>query len=379
MTQNIRLRRWLRARRLRRGGVGGCALIATLLSLAGCGGGGQVDTPPIPRRVPSGAVAVVGATPITAASLEHWLPILYREQAATESTTTRALPHRPAYTGCIAVLRARGERASESALRAQCAQEYRTAVEETMSFLLRAQWLLQESRAEGINESVLNRLVSQRSAQAPPAAHTAMTGADIAFQARLDIITEALQSRHSKAAPVTQAQVARYYTAHRSQFANPPVRHTLMVVTHSLTRALEARAALATGQRWSAVARRYSVDSSALIGGAFAVVGGEQFPALERAVFNAKRGRIVGPVKAGAPIASYYLFEVTGADPGSPQSLAEVAAQIKQTLTQQLQQRSWAAFSSAYERRWTARTLCASGYLASECRNAAAATRAREP
>jgi foldase protein PrsA len=147
--------------------------------------------------------------------------------------------------------------------------------------------------------------------------------------------------------------------------------------------ALAAKAALARGESWRTVAKRWSVDSSAQIGGAFAVVEGEQSPVLERAVFTAKRGQIVGPVKtppeAGAPLANYYLFEVTGAHPGSQRSLAEVTAQIKLTLTQQLQQQAWAAFSSAYERRWRVRTLCAPGYVVAECRNSAASTRGRAP
>jgi hypothetical protein len=307
-------------------------------------------------------VAIVGAVPVTTANLDYWLP--------------RALSDPPVYAGCIAARRAHGARGSESALRAGCAQEHRAAVNETVSFLVRAQWLLQESRAEGINESVLDRLVSERIAHAPPQA--GMSNTDLALQTRLDVITEALQSRHSDmTAPVTSAQVARYYAAHRSQFAKPPVRETLMIVTHSLASALKARDALAGGQRWAAVAKRWSVDSSALIGGAFAVVAGEQAPALERAVFTAKRGRVVGPVNAppaaGPPGTTYYLFKVTAAHPGSPQSLAQVAAQIKQTLTQQLQQRAWASFSSAYQKRWTARTLCAPGYVVPECRNAAAA------
>jgi hypothetical protein len=80
------------------------------------------------------------------------------------------------------------------------------------------------------------------------------------------------------------------------------------------------------------------------------------------------------PSEPGAPAATYYLFELTGAHPGSPQPLSEVGTQIKQTLTQQLQQQSWVSFSSAYEKRWTAHTLCASGYVVAGCRNYVAPT-----
>lgn len=300
----------------------------------------------MPTRVPSGAVAIVGAVPITLASVEQWLP--------------SSLARPPAYAGCVAVGRAK------------CAREYRAAVKETVSSLIGAQWLLQESRAEGIDEAVLDRLVSQRTAKARP--QSGMTRADLAFQARLEVIAEALKRRHSDpSASVTGAQVARYYAAHSSRFVNPPVRHTLMVVTHSLVGALRARAALARGESWGAVAKRWSVNSSAIIGGAFAVVGGAQSRALEHAVFAAKRGRIVGPVQAlSAPAArsdDYYLFEVTGAQPGSAQPLAQVAGQIRETMIQELHARSWAAFAAAYEKRWSAHTLCASGYVVAECRN----------
>src|SRR5260370_34835202 len=95
----------------------------------------------------------------------------------------------------------------------------------TVAFLVKAQALLQESDAEGINEAVLNRLVSQRVAQGPSPLPAGMKPADYAFQARLDIIAEALQSRHTHVPEsVTTAQGASYYTSHRSQFATPAVR-----------------------------------------------------------------------------------------------------------------------------------------------------------
>jgi hypothetical protein len=201
-----------------------------------------------------------------------------------------------------------------------------------------------------------------------------MTAADLAFQVRLDIVAEALQSRHTDVpVSVTGAQVAHYYAAHRALFTNPPVRYTRMVVTHSLAAGLQAKAAITHGGRWAMVARRFSVDSSALNGGAFSVVAGVQPPALQRAVFAARRRTIVGPVRAlpsaGPPIPTYYLFEVIGARPGSQQPLAQVATQIRQTVTGELQERSWAAFGRAFVQRWTARTLCASTYVVRGCRN----------
>jgi hypothetical protein len=365
------LRPWSPALLLRR--VVTCGLITAVLCLIGCGSARHADIP-APRRVPRGSVAIVGAIPITATSFDHWLPILYKGRVAAGVATSRALPQPPGYTICVAARRASGARGPGIVLRSVCADEYREAAADTVSFLIRAQALLQESEAEGINASVLNRLVSQRATHASPPAQSGMTAADFAFQVRLDIVAEALQGRHTDVpVSVTSAQVARYYSAHRALFTNPAVRYTRMVVTHTLAAAEQAEAAIRRGDPWATAARRFSVDSSAVNGGAYSVVTGVQPAALERAVFAAHRGRIVGPVRAlpaaGPPIPTYYLFEVIGARPRSQQLLIQVATQIKQTVTQELQQRSWAAFARAFVQRWTARTLCARTYVVRGCRN----------
>jgi hypothetical protein len=302
-------------------------VVVVVLFVAGCGGAKRGDAAAAPRAVPPGSVAIVGAVPITTPGL----------------------------------------RVSRQAV-----------VQRTISFLVRAQWLLQESDAEGASESAVDRLASQ---QAGRTQHSGMTHGDAVFQARLSVLTEGLQSRHSTAAPATQAQVAAYYAAHRSQFRNPAVRHTLMVVTHDRATALAARTALASGQPWSAVAKRWSVDSSKLTGARYAVVEGVQSPALVHAAFAAKPGRITGPVSA-TPAAQaggdYYVFKVTGGQPGSPQPLTQAAAQISRTLGERERERALAVFTSVYEQRWRNRTLCAPGYVIAECRNQTT-TREHEP
>jgi predicted transcriptional regulator len=105
--------------------------------------------------VPRGAVAIVAATPVTAASFAHWLAIVRRGN--------------PGY-------------------------DREQAVTHTVSFLVKAQWLQQEAVAEGIDESKLNQLISSRPPRAE--AQIGMTVADATLQARLDLIAEALRRRH---------------------------------------------------------------------------------------------------------------------------------------------------------------------------------------
>lgn len=292
----------------------------------------------MPTRVPPGSVAIVGAVPVTTTSFRHWLPIIL---------------HRPAVAGL-------GQR------------RHRFAAEQTVAFLVKAQWLQQEASAEGVNESALGRLVEQRTvgAQAP----SGTSRADVALQARLDIIAEALRERHRSATAATQAEAAAYYARHRSQFRSPAVRDTLMVVTHARSDALAAKAALARGERWANVARRFSEDSSALAGGAYAVVEGVQPASLWHAASAARRNELVGPIEApqvgGPPALTYYLFEVVAVHRPVQQPLGAVAGQLRTTLTEQTAERAFAAFTSAYERRWRSRTLCAPRYLVPACRNA---------
>ena len=306
---------------------GGVWLLACAL-LAGCAAAATHVEVSTPRRVPAGAIAIVGAVPVTTASFEHWRTIISRDPAESGQAPRR-----------------------------------------TVSFLVRAQWLLQEAVAEGIDKSVLDRLARQRAANVR---QSGMTLADALLQARLDVIGEALQSRHSTAS-VTTAEVARYYAGHRSQFHNPAVRDTLMIITRDRASALRARAALRSGKSWAVEARRWSIDPSALGGGAYAVVEGVQSAALVHAVFAAPRGRLTGPVRATTltqpGVSYYYLFKVSGGQPASPQPLAQASERVRRTLTEQERKRSLAAFTRAYEQRWRSRTLCATNHLVAECRN----------
>jgi hypothetical protein len=325
--------------------LAGCLLAALLLAI-GCGGS-RSSPARVPHHVPSGAVATVDASPVTVAALTHWLPIVDAGQNPR-----------------------RGSGAA-----------HRRAVSDTVAFLIRAQWLLQESRSEVINQSALNGLVSERAAHVQP--QGGMTRADASFQARLDLIAEALQHRNSRAAPVTQAQVAAHYARHRVQFAVPAVFKTLMVLTHSRSAALSARAELLRRSTWAAVAERWSDDSSKLAGGAYNIAEGVQPPAVVRAGFAARRGRIVGPIEVpsgtGHPVPTYYLFTVVGLQPGFQRPLSEVATEVRQTLTEQERARSLARFTGAYERRWRRHALCAPAYIVAQCQNASGPARRNAP
>lgn len=305
----------------------GALLLGGVMLISACGGARLVHVS-IPRRVPPHAIAIVGDVPITTKSFKHWLAIVSRDPAGSSH-----------------------------------------AVQQTVSFLVRAQWLLQEAAEERISESAIDGLAAR---QASRSAQRGMSPSDAAFQARLDAITEILQRRHTTAV-VSSTQVSRYYAAHRSQFREPAVRNTLMIITHDRASALRAKAALASGARWAAVATRWSIDSSALNGGRYIVVEGVQSSALVHVVFAARHRSLVGPLPASPAaqpgVTDYYLFVVTGGHGTSPLPLRKAEAEVRELLVTQAGQRSLTAFTRAYGARWKKFTLCGPQYGVPECGN----------
>jgi foldase protein PrsA len=362
--------------------------VAVLLGVttASCGGAaGGRDRIPARGPLPAGVVAAVGRVPISATSFEHWFAIAYNEMGVIPSH--EPLPSPPAYTTCVAALR--GEepqsRRSAAALRSACARDYARAHAETIGFLVRAQWLVQEGEARhvSVGRGALGRAIAGEIGRQDPGpgafarflAKAGMSRADFDFSVRVNAIAEALQRRGSPRVLVSAAQVARYYREHRSRYASPPRLSTLMIVTDTRAAALAARAALLSGRGWAAVAERFSRDSSKRAGGEFAIVPGQQDPSLERAAFSAPRGRIEGPVRAPQPAvlgggSLYYVFEVTGGSrSGSRRPLSDVAGEIKRTISERLHEQSLTSLVSDFRTRWRARTRCRAGYVIAECRN----------
>jgi foldase protein PrsA len=357
--------------------------------MASCGGSSKHaasessarESIPAQGPLPTGVVAAVQSTPITAASFRDWFEIAYNEIGLLPGH--HSLPSPPAYATCVTTLRALSKQPS-TMLRSKCEHNYGLARTDAIGFLIRAQWLLQEASAQHVNisSSTLNKAVAQAIKQQYPQpsafqtflAKTGMTRADFSFRVRLNTVADTLQSMGNPPVTVSAAQVAHYYRANMSQYLIPPSLTTLMLVTHTQASALKARAALLSGESWAAVANRYSVDSSKKVGGEFAVVRGQQDPNLEHAAFSAPRGRIEGPVRARQPAvlgggSLYYVFKVTGGTSGSQKPLSKVAPEIKQTLTQRGRQQSLTSFVNKYRQRWKARTRCRAGYVIPECRN----------
>ena len=120
---------------------------------------------------------------------------------------------------------------------------------------------------------------------------------------------------------------------------------------------------------WRRVARRFSIDQASRNQGGrlLEVASGQQERALDRAIFRAPLHRPRGPVRTRF---GYYVFEVTRIRPARHGTLAEVALTIRDLLESQHKEHALDDFVTDFQQRWTAATLCRSGFITMDFANA---------
>ncbi len=349
------------------------AFFVSLIALTGCGGG-----------LPGDSVAQVGGTNLTVAQFNHWLSIDAHAQAASGGGAV-VLPDPPDYKSCIATLRKSAPKiggkvtSSDAQLRTQCQQQYSSLRDGVMQFLIQAQWVIGEAARQKItvtNAQVQQSFQQTKQQQFPTQAAfnrflqtSGMTVPDIDYRLRVILLANRIQSKVANGVkPPTQAQISAYYSSHRSAFGQPERRDLLVVLAKSRADANSARAALAAGQSFVAVVKRYSIDPTTKgHGGKLSgVTHGQQDKAFDAAIFGAVQGNLIGPVRS--PF-GYYVFKVTKIHRASQQSLTQAQSAIRQILLGASQQQALTSFVNSFDRSWKAKTNCRSGYVVAYCKN----------
>lgn len=352
------------------------AFFVAALVLVACGGSSN--------SMPSDAVATVDGKAITKADYHRWALITAKGAATPGSTPV--VPDPPAYTACIAALRkstktVKGQpKPTATTLRAQCKQLDQQIVQQTMSTLIQSTWIEEEAKKQGVkvSDADVNKALAQTKKQSFRTekayqkflAQSGMTEADVLARLRIQTLAQKLTTKiqHS-AAPVSDADVAKYYDAHKSQFAVPERRDLQLILTKTKAQADAAKAAVAGGMSWAAAAKKYSTDSASLATGGVlrGVAKGTEDRALDEAAFKAKKGQLVGPVKGQF---GWYIVRVVAITPARQNTLAQATAQIKPLLTQQGQQQKLSSFITEFQARYKAATKCRTGYVVELCSNA---------
>jgi foldase protein PrsA len=351
--------------------------VVLALAVAACGGG-----------VPGDSVARVDNTNITKAQFAHWLAVAAKSQGSTTGGAA-VVPDPPNYTSCVAAKRkaqpktARGQKPpTDAQLRTQCQQLYNALRDQVLQFLVSANWILGEAKAQNVSvtDAEVQKQFDQTRKQSFPKLadyqrflkQSGMTQDDILLRVRLDALSTKLRNKVTKGKDaVTQAQIAAYYNANRQQFGQPERRNMRIVLTKNKAQAEQALAALQSGQSWNAVAKTYSIDPQSKSRGGLlqGITKGTQDQALDSAAFgaSAKKGKLVGPVKGQF---GWYLVEVQSISKPTQQSLAQATPTIRSTLVAQNQQKALQDFVTDFRKRWRGKTDCRSGYVIADCKNA---------
>jgi foldase protein PrsA len=359
-----------------------CALVVPALALAACGD----------DNVPGNAVAKVDDEVITKSTFDHWMNIAaVSSQAQTQSEGKTPpkpkIPVPPDFTACIADKKknapkpAKGQPQPKDAdYKTQCKQEYEGLRDQVMQLLIQNEWISAEAAEQDIkvsDEDVKKAFAEQKKQSFPKEADykkflqtSGFTEEDVLFRVRIEQLSNKIREKVTKGKDkVTDAQIKTYYDKNKERFAQPERRDLRIVLTKEKGKAEEAKSALAGGESWKAVAKKYSIDQQTKGNGGElpAVSEGQQEPALDKAIFGAKKGEVTGPVKTQF---GYYVFEVTKVTEASQQTLKDAQQTIKGILASEGQQKAMDAFVKDFTEEWKEKTQCQDGYVTQDCKNA---------
>src|SRR5262245_4738964 len=350
-----------------------CALVSTsavAVAISGCG-----------NDIPAGGVAKVGDTVIRKADFDKWLGTA---TAGAAQSGQAASYDPPDYTKCVAAKQKQpvpkgAKKPTEAALKKQCSQEYDQLKKQVMQFLIQAEWVQQEAEKQGIkvSDKQVRQSFEDQKKQAFPndkaykqfLKNSGMTEEDVLFRVKLDQLQQKLtQKVTEKDSKVSDTDISDYYNKNKKRFAQPERRDLRIVLTKTEDKAKQAKDAIDGGQNFKSVVKKYSIDEASKAQGGLlpSVAKGQQEKSLDDAVFNAKKGQLVGPVKTQF---GWYVFEVEKVSPASQQSLDQSKDTIRNLLRSQRQQKALDDFIKDFRAEYRGKTQCSDDYKIAECDN----------
>ena len=343
------------------------AFFVLAIVLAGCG-----------SSVPGDAVANVDGNPITIQAFNHWMYVAAKGNASQSPGSPVIVPtDPPQFNGCVKQVRAQIPTLAKTPnkqIRSDCSQLFTSLSTQVMNFLIKAYWYQAELHKLGLSETnaqVQKAFVAAKKQQFPTATafntfltQTGQTLADVTYRVRVNEIYKRLLARQS--GKIDQAAIQAYYNSHQSQFGTPATRNLRIVRANSQSAVAAAKAALAHGQSWAAVAKQYSVDTATKNSGGLLtdVTNGEEEAALNKAAFAAPLNQVVGPIHGSF---GWYIVEVVKITPATTQPLAKATPLIKELLTSQNQQSAQTKVDKKAKADWGAQTDCRQAYAMADC------------
>jgi foldase protein PrsA len=343
--------------------VGGVALL-----VSACG-----------SSVPGDSVASMAGNSITTQAFNHWMFVAAKSNASQSGSTQVIVPtDPPEFKGCIKQVHQQIpslSKTSTTTLKADCSQLFTELNGQVLDFLIKAYWYQADAYKQGIrltpaqvNKAFAN--AKKKEFKSPQQyqtflTETGQTNADILFRVRVNTLYNKLLKAQTK--KITQADIEKYYNAHKTQFGQPASRDLRIVRTKTEAEAKQALAALKSGESWDTVAAKYSIDTATKKNGGQLqdVTEGQEEHALNQVAFSAPLNTLEGPVKGTF---GYYVVEVTKKNPGSQQSLAKATPTIQQLLKSNAQTAAGTAVNDQAKKNWGNKTICRPEWSMADCK-----------
>jgi foldase protein PrsA len=349
------------------------AVLFAIVGVAACGGG-----------IPGDAVAKVAGTPISNDAFNHWMGVAATSTSAGTGEKP-APPEPPKYTACIAHLRAVQAREpkakttpTQAALKKQCETQFKSLSSEVLSFLLSAQWVLEEAKSLTVKvsdpevkkqfSSILKTQFTKPGEFQKFLSSSGETVSDLLLRVKLNLLSTRIQQKIAKKkGEITAAQVEKYYRENKSRYGTPEKRSLGIILVKTEAAAKKAKQEIEGGKSFASVAKAVSTDpTTRASGGALnEVVRGQEEQALDAAIFAAKKGVLTGPVKT--PF-GFYVLEVRSITAGTQQPFSQVRSSIKAQLAATHQQEALSKFVKEFKKRWQAKTECKKEYVVPDCK-----------
>jgi len=337
--------------------------------------------------VPGNAVATVDGETIAKDDFSHWMTV------ASKATGANAAVPDPEndYAKCVAAKRkatpapAKGQpKVTDAQLKTQCTQEYEQLRNQVVQLLISFKWIQGEADEQNLkvtDAEVKKSFDEQKKQSFPKEAdyqkfikQSGQTQEDILQKVKLDLLSSKIRDKVVKGKDqVSDKAISDFYNQNKARFAQPEKRDLRVVLTKGKAEAEKAKAALDSGDSWSSVAKKYSIDDTSKASGGKlpAQAKGTLDKELDEAVFSADKDKIVGPIKTQY---GYYVFTVDDVTKASQQTLPEAKQTIKQTLQSQNQQKALDTFVKDFTKRWKEKTECSDDYKTTNCKNGPKAT-----
>src|SRR5215203_3106908 len=240
------------------------AFFVPALLVAGCGG------------VPGNAVAEVDGTSIDKTDFEHWLNVA----AKSGGQATAAAPKPPSYEACVNQKRkttpkpAKGQpKVTDAQLKTQCKQEYDALRDQVLQLLISFEWIEGEAKEQNIkvSDKEIQKTFDKQKKEAFPKEEdfakflkdSGQTEKDILKRVRLDTLSNKIREKVTKGKDkVSDAEISEYYNKNKQRFAQPERRDLRIVLTKGKAKAEQAHKALASGDSFKQVAKKYSIDQA---------------------------------------------------------------------------------------------------------------------